>query len=408
MVLPPTLNTQSTIAPKQSKWLLLCVLIFLCCNLRAPLTTIDPLIGLIEKDLHISKETAGLFALMPVGILGVASIFAPHIARYMSIWRMIFLFQLITIVGMIWRSYGGYVGMLGGTLVLGIGLGIIGSAIPGFVKSHFPRSAPRLIGAYSGLLGLSTAISAALALPIAQSTGSWRFSLVFWAIPLGLCAVLWFIYFTRNKVEKSAPPVKTDMKVVLRNSTAQTITLFYILRVSGAYFCITWITLLLKNRGLEADQAGLVLSILSISQVPASFFAHWIAIKLGSGFRLVFWSALLSSGALWGIMYLPFYFCIPFGIIIGLGIGAIAARGMTLMVVKTQDPVSALSLSGMVQGVGFLGGAGLALGLSKLIDQTSNFWIYCSLYLLINIMITYFAYRCDRSEPIPLSTSPSA
>ena len=57
----------------KGKMLLLVAFLIICFNLRTGFDSPDPLLGTIEKDMGLSLENSGLFALLPVFVLGVAA-----------------------------------------------------------------------------------------------------------------------------------------------------------------------------------------------------------------------------------------------------------------------------------------------------------------------------------------------
>ena len=62
----------------KGKMLLLVAFLIICFNLRTGFDSPDPLLGTIEKDMGLSLENSGLFALLPVFVLGVAAPISPR------------------------------------------------------------------------------------------------------------------------------------------------------------------------------------------------------------------------------------------------------------------------------------------------------------------------------------------
>ena len=74
----------------KGKMLLLVAFLIICFNLRTGFDSPDPLLGTIEKDMGLSLENSGLFALLPVFVLGVAAPISPRVARWLTPWKIIF------------------------------------------------------------------------------------------------------------------------------------------------------------------------------------------------------------------------------------------------------------------------------------------------------------------------------
>ncbi len=375
------------------KGILLLALIVVGLNLRASILAGDPLLIDLERDLQLSQTLSGIFELLPICLLGIAAPFAPRLAKRMSVWQVMFWFQIVAIIGMIWRSYGGVIGLFGGMILLGLGLGITGSSIPGFVKRNFPDKAPFYMGVYSALLGLSSALAASLSYPLLTYFSSWKLSLVSWSIPMAISVALWWLYFNVIGTKTHTELTPTKISRLFKNRIAWNVSIFYMFRIAAAYFLFTWLTVLLRNRGMSGDDAGFILGVLTLSQIPSSITAHWLASKLGSTTKLITISCLIAFTSCWGLMYLPLSLATPLAIFVGVGIGTIASLGIGLMVERAKDHISALELSGMAQGVGFIGGALTAVLFSTMVDQNGHYWIFCLIFTLFNLCNVFFGYK---------------
>ncbi|MEG0426499.1 MAG: MFS transporter [Akkermansia sp.] len=357
-----------------------------CFNLRPAITAVAPLLGEMEHDLGLSLDSSGGFALLPVFVLGIAAPFAPRIARYMAPCKIIFWFLLLSIVGILWRSYGGIIGLFGGMTVVGFGLGIAGASIPGFIKHEFPLKASLMMGIYSALVGLGSATAAAVTVPVAHLLGGWRGGLSFWIIPILIAVAVWGFYFFRHPEPSQLQALNTRMSQLFVRARAWQITLFYMSRVAGAYFFFIWIPILLRQRGMSVEDAGFALSLATISQIPATLAANWLAEKTGDQGQLIIMAFMGAACACWGILYASLEWVIPLGIIYGLGTGLVFSRGMALMVERAESATVAIELSGMAQGVGFTVGALLAFFGSFFLPQEGAFLPFCLLYTLFCVM----------------------
>lgn len=155
----------------KGKMLLLVAFLIICFNLRTGFDSPDPLLGTIEKDMGLSLENSGLFALLPVFVLGVAAPISPRVARWLTPWKIIFWFQLLAVAGIFWRSWDGVAGLYGGMVLMGLGMGIAGAAIPGLIKHQFPDHASAMMGIYSAMIGVGSAVASGLSVPISNMLG---------------------------------------------------------------------------------------------------------------------------------------------------------------------------------------------------------------------------------------------
>ena len=182
----------------RGKMLLFAAFLIVCFNLRTGFDSPDPLLGTIERDMGLSLENSGLFALLPVFVLGVAAPISPRVARRMTPWKIIFWFQLLAVAGIFWRSWDGVAGLYGGMVLMGLGMGIAGAAIPGLIKHQFPDRASAMMGVYSAMIGVGSAAASGLSVPLSNMLGGWRFGLGIWIIPILLGMLVWGAYFLRH------------------------------------------------------------------------------------------------------------------------------------------------------------------------------------------------------------------
>ena len=258
----------------KGKVLLLAAFLIVCFNLRTGFDSPDPLLGTIEKDMGLSLENSGLFALLPVFVLGVAAPISPRVARWMTPWKIIFWFQLLAVAGIFWRSWDGVAGLYGGMVLMGLGMGIAGAAIPGLIKHQFPDHASAMMGVYSAMIGVGSAVASGLSVPISNMLGGWRFGLGVWIIPILLGMLVWGAYFLKHPVGMLSRDPASSGHNLLHSSKAWQVTIFYLSRVGAAYFFYTWIPIFLRQRGMSYVDAGFILSVAMFAQLPDTLSAH--------------------------------------------------------------------------------------------------------------------------------------
>ncbi|MDO5472992.1 MAG: MFS transporter [Akkermansia sp.] len=365
-------------------------------NLRMSFSAADPLLVFLMRDLGLSAEGSGLFGLLPIISLGIA---APLGARLSGLIRprvLIIYALLLAISGVIWRSYGHIIGLYGGTIVLGLGLGITGSVILGIVKQEFPLFIPQLMGAYTACVSLGTAVGSGTAAPIALALGGWKNGLLFWAFPLLIAVILWaeLIFFTKGK-HQDYHTIQAPITPLFRQSKAWWVSLFYLFRVAGAWLLIVWLATLMRRRGLPMIEAGLVLATSTVFQIPAALLCSHVAKWVG-GRNALMWSAiLLSIASCWGLLLAPIRLWPLFAGILGLGLGSIFALGMTLIVESSANESATVALSGMAQGLGFVGGGLLAWCASPIMQTTRPDIGMAVTYTAFALGGLYFGLRCN-------------
>ena len=357
------------------------VIIFLLVsfNLRMSFSAADPLLVFLMRDLGLSVSSSGLFGLLPIMSLGVAAPLGAILTRHIRPRHLIIYALLFSCTGVIWRSYGGIPGLFGGTVIIGLGLGIAGSVILGVGKQVLPDKQSELMGAYTACVSLGTAVGAGASDPMALLLGGWQHGLLFWGLPLLVSAALWSELVLRVRASHlKQSTLKTPMLPLLKQHKARMVTLFYLFRVAGAWLLIVWLSTLLRGRGMPLIEAGLVLSVATAFQIPASLLSGIFSRWLGGMDKLMICGVLVSIIACWGLLTAPLSMWLLFAILLGCGLGSIFSVGMTLIVESEADEAGTVALSGMAQGIGFTCGGLLAwLGGQCMQWAHRDLWIGC-------------------------------
>jgi CP family cyanate transporter-like MFS transporter len=220
------------------------------------------------------------------------------------------------------------------------------------VKRDFPQRVASMTGLYTMSFCAGAAIAAGATVPLATAFGSWGGGLAFWAIPAGLAAILWVTQLPPRAGARARAGFVVQR--LWTDPLAWQVTLFMGLQSSLAYLVFGWLAPILRERGLSAVDAGLVLSISVIAQSVASLFAPALATRgpSQSGSNLL--AVVLCMVGLMGCMFAPLGTVWFWAVILGLAQGALIALALTVIVLRAPDPHVAAHLSSMAQTVGYL------------------------------------------------------
>ncbi len=181
-------------------------LFFVALTLRPQIVGVGPLLPEIQDDLETTYALVGLLATIPVLCMGL---FAPP-AAYLSarIGTRAAITCSILLIGVF--GVGRAVAPSAALVVLftwpvGIGMGIAGAVVPVAVKERFATRPAGPTGVYTMGIQSGSALSAAIAVPLAAWYGGWRASLmVFSVVTLGL-AVVWVVLTRRDPMHERRP-----------------------------------------------------------------------------------------------------------------------------------------------------------------------------------------------------------
>lgn len=384
--------------------LLVAGIIFLAMNLRAPITSVGPVVDLIRDSLNISNTTAGILTTIPLLAFGLLSPFAPRLSRKFGMELTLFLVLIVLSLGLILRPLSGMMPLYIGTLLIGAGIAIANVLMPAFVKMKFPKNIGVMTGIYAISMNLTAALAAGLSVPLATGTSfGWKASIGVWAI-MGIIALLFWIPQLRHR-EKHEAPAKSEIKKpsLMRSKLAWQITIFMGLQSLLFYSIAAWLPAILQDRGMTADKAGWMLSFVQFSQLPITFIMPIIAAKMKNQIVLVWLTFITLILGVLSIISGQILLVLPATILFGIATGTAFSLAMMFFTLRTDDVFEAASLSAMAQSIGYLLAATGPVIFGLLYDLTGG-WTW-SLILLAISSVVLFIVGLGAGKDTTISTS---
>lgn len=335
--------------------LLVTGIIFLAMNLRAPITSVGPVIDLIRDDMGISNTMAGILTTIPLLAFGLLSPFAPRLSRKFGMELTLF-FVLITLsIGLMLRPLTGMAPLYIGTLLIGAGIAIANVLMPAFVKMKFPKNIGVMTGIYAISMNITAAFAAGLSVPLAKGTSfGWKASIGIWAI-MGIIALLFWLPQLMHREKHEAPANSESKKPsLMRSKLAWQITIFMGLQSLLFYSIAAWLPTILQDRGMTADKAGWMLSFVQFAQLPITFIMPIIASKMKNQIALVWLTFITLILAVLSIISGQMMLVLPAAILFGIATGTAFSLAMMFFTLRTDNVFEAASLSAMAQSIGYL------------------------------------------------------
>lgn len=337
-------------------WLLILGIILVASNLRAPLTSVGPLIGVIRDDTGISNALAGMLTTFPLLAFALLSPFAPKIARRIGMEVTLLVSLLVLTAGILLRSVPAVGALFLGTALLGMAIAIGNVLLPSIIKQEFPKKMGLMTGVYSASMNLWAAIASGISIPLAQGLGfGWRGSLVLWAI-LSLVSLLVWLPQLRFRHQRSIATQGTVAPAVnlWRSRIAWQVTMFMGLQSLCFYVIIAWLPEILHQQGISHSSAGWMLSLMQFVSLPATFIMPVLAGRSSNQRMLVgITSALLFIGYI-GLLSGSTLFMPVWIILIGIATGSCFSLAVMFFALRTRSVHEAAELSGMAQSIGYL------------------------------------------------------
>jgi CP family cyanate transporter-like MFS transporter len=321
-------------------------------NLRAALASLPPLIDTVQHDLGLSGAVAGLLTLVPVLCMGVCAPLAQSLARRAGRETTVAIALVLLLAGLLARLAGGHLSVLLVSAVLvGIGIALCGTVLPGIVKEFYAHRPGLITGLYLLAMMVGATMASALAVPLATALGSWQRSLAVWAV-LAVAGLVAWAPVWRARTRRSAPGRggATDDHVGLpwRSRTAWLLAGFLALQSFCFYSQLAWIPPAYVARGWSAGSAGLLLAAWSIVQLVSAVAGPVLADRLRDRRPLLAAAVAPAFLGVCGVALAPDAAPVLWVLLMGLGQGGGFALALVKLVDYAPSPGASARLSALV------------------------------------------------------------
>lgn len=338
-------------------------------NLRASLAGYPPVLPAARADLGISAGGAGLVQAGVVLMMAAGSLGGPALGARVGAGRALGAGVGLIAVGSAVRGVAALPALIGGSVLIGLGIGVTGVLLTGVVKEHLAGRAGAATGGYVVAMMVGATLASAVAVPLAAVLGGWSRSLAVWAVPAVVAVVVWTPLARRTGSSRPGRlPWRDPFARLAACYQAGTSLMFY--------GWLTWLAPYYVDRGWSPARAGLLLAVWSVAQIPAALLAPALAERHR---RWRFWSGLTLACGIVGtlgalvVQEPPVVGPWPWAALMGVGVGAGFPLGLAVIAWRTPDARSSAATSGLALGVGFTA-AGLGpVVMGVLIDVTGGF-----------------------------------
>jgi CP family cyanate transporter-like MFS transporter len=369
-------------------WLIGIAIVLTALNLRTAVNSVGPVLEELEHGLYLSSGLAGVVTALPVlcfAALGFAG--PPLSARYRD--SSVLAGALVTMAaGLVLRGVAGTFWLFLVGSVLAMTGGALGNVLlPSLVKRYFPHRTGLLVGAYSTAMSVGGAVVAVAAQPIADAAGvdGWRWAMGVWAAPAVVAALVWLAVPARPTSQARYAAVR--IRSLLRSRTAISMALFFGIQALECYVIVGWAAQYLRDEGLSAAAAGLLLAVNVIMIVPVNMVVPALTVRVRlQRPLLVFFLACYAVGWL-GLWALPLTVTWLWMGLLGVAMGTFAMV-LTLIGLRSRTPETTAALSTATQGWGYLIAAGGPLLVGVLRGITGG---YTGMFVLVLIGVVLMA-----------------
>ncbi|WP_245413121.1 CynX/NimT family MFS transporter [Arthrobacter celericrescens] len=327
---------------------------------REAVSAVSPLLGQIRTDLPFGTVSIGILGMLPTASFALMGFLALPLLRRIQLEHLLLVSILLTTLGQLGRAVGSNVlAFLVFTCIAMLGIGLVNVVAPPLLMKYFPDRIGSLAALHVTLLGVSTAVAAQFAIPLGTLYG-WRFSIGIWAALSAFAAVPWLILLVaRRSVARSGtraadvrqPPPANGVKP-WRSSIGWGTALVFAGCSSNTFAALTWLPVVLVDRGMSQETAGSMLALYSILALPVALIVPMVVVRMSRPLPV----AVLFVGAFavgyGGIIFAPPASAAVWVVFAGLGQGAYSFA-FTMINKRTRTQSCSGSLSAFAQGTGY-------------------------------------------------------
>jgi MFS transporter, CP family, cyanate transporter len=396
----PIFDHRAWISGNRRALLVLGVLL-LGANLRAPITSLGPVLPDMQRALQLSGGAAGLLHALPLLVFAVLSLVAPRIGRRYGMERVLGFSVAAIFFGTVVRSVAAPGAVWLGAALLSAGIAFGNVLLPGLVKRLFPSRATTVIGLYAATMAIFAGIASSLAVPIARLDGAnWRWSIGVWSVPALVTLLFWLPYL--RAPQHRADANKEELSAFVSpwsHPLGWYVAMFFALHSFIFYSIVDWFASYAATRGISLASSGVMLFVYQLVAAAANVgiapilrrARSQVLIGVACGLSLlVGTSGLLLAPGL-SMLWLLFA---------GLGAGMSLVATLAFFGLRTSDHHQAAALSGMAQFIGYTGGAAGPLLMGVIHDATGSWTPPLLVLIASSALLAVFAGLAGRRRVI--------
>ncbi|BDH57574.1 MFS transporter [Tsukamurella sp. PLM1] len=387
---PQGSDQQMARSVRQGRLLVLLAIVLFAFSLRTAVTSLTPLLTQISGEMHFGATIIGVFGMLPTAMFAAAGVVSPLLSNRIGLERTTLVAVVATALGIGARSFmGGTAGLLAFSCLALLGMGIGNVVLPPLVKRYFSDNVAVLSTAYLTFVQLGTMVPALTAVPLADAYG-WRVSLGIWAIVPIAAFLPWLgIVLARrghDVHDVSAEAAGEPRGRIWRSPLAWGAAAMFGMTSLNTYAMFTWIPTILSDAGGSAALGGNMVALFSGVGFVATLVIPGLCARMTNPFPLVIVFLGCFVVGFLGLLFAPMTLTWLWVIAAGLG-PTTFPMALTLVNLRTRTGAGSASLSGFMQGVGYLAACVGPLGFG-LLHEASHGWIapfamlFCCLVVL--------------------------
>jgi CP family cyanate transporter-like MFS transporter len=331
----------------------------------------------------------------------------PRLARRVALEAAVALSLVLLAAGIALRMLPPIPLLYGGSLLAGAAIALANVLVPAYVKREFLRPGPAM-GLYSAALNVGAAAGAALTVPVGTALGlGWRGALGLWLVVALAALALWLPVAGTGRAHRLAGRAVTTggSWSLLRKPLAWQVTGFLGLQSVQFYSVVAWLPTLLADAGVPVKEGGLLLGLSNIVGAGAALLSPPMAGRMRNQRPLIAAVVAVFAVGLGGLMLWPGSATLVWVCAFGVAQGGGFALALTLIVLRSDTPLTAARLGGVAQCLGYLIAAGGPFLLGWLHDLTHGWSWPMGVLLVVLVPMGWLGWGAAR-DAVLSSESP--
>ncbi|HGO6122842.1 MFS transporter [Burkholderia cepacia] len=322
-------------------------------NLRPALAAVGPLLDMIQRATGIGDGAASLLTTIPILLMGLGALSARRLQRVTGIAGGVWLGVALIGLACASRVDAQHAWLLlASACCAGVGIAMVQALLPGFVKAHFATRIGGAMGVYSTSI-MGGAVLASVVAPFAAARWGWLAALAGWALPAAVAALAWPLA-SRGGNTLAAGPASATHARPSRSPRAWRLALFFGIATGAYTLVLAWLPPYYMRLGWSPTAAGSLLGGVTLAEVVAGLTISATIDRLPDR-RPALHAAIASLFVgLLVMLAAPEALALPAALLMGAGIGALFPLSLIVTVDHAATPADAASLTGFVQGIGYL------------------------------------------------------
>lgn len=339
---------------RRTLWLLLIGIVPVALNLRVGITSVPPLLPQMVRQLPLSGVQASLLVALPTICFGVFAFAAGPLRAWLGDERAILVGLVAVVVGLAARALFPTILLFAGTIAAGCGIGLLNVLLTSLIRHRAASYVGRFLAINMLGLNLGSSVASAVAVPIAQASGSLGLSLGIWALFGMIALACWLPQVANPRREARRSGEVTGVFRLMGHPLAWALAGVMGMQSLSYYTTLSWTPTLLQSRGMGAVEAGLLVAVLGVVGLATATTGPLLTQRI-RGQRLVVILCFGVEGVGFaGLVLAPLALAPLWVVLLALGQGALLPLALYFFIVRAADTATAAGLSAMGQGVGYL------------------------------------------------------